>query len=1000
MIALGALALGIAPATSAAVTIDFESVSHGDTVNVQYNSQGVTFNGPKAYDYDPGLARSPTKGVEFCRGVEFCPTVQLRADFTTEQAAVGIWLGVNAALAAPLDVRLTAFDGGGGVVGTADAAIPASPNPTPANTQLEVTLANPAIRSIEVGPAGGGSSYDLFFDDLEFTVAGPPPPCTASGPPTLTFSQAFQDATLQNNSMLISGFVNERGAPITDARAVSQGATTRSARFFPTPIDADGGPFAITMNGLLQQGQQTITLTATNCAGTTTSSPRTITHTPLPADTRFQQLGQIEVTQTVQAPFNPVPLIAGGPNGTKRTIARVYLSAEGSASQVSGVSGRLTAIRPDGSRPGGPLTIDSLNTITVPAGQTFDAARSSLDTSLNFELPAEWLTEGRLHLQLEQLKIEGTQSTFPCDDCDNPLFQSPTGATVTFQRVPPLRVWLVGVPFTPAAGGGAVSPRQKDFDFLASWLRRAYPASEVQITQAALPVSSDQPGFVDDDDDGVDENRDGFLCDDVQDRLSQWAATMPAQPTQTRYYGVVADTGGMFMRGCASIGGRFGSGPAGDGNFGWDFDGAYTDWYGGHELGHSFNRKHPGSGCGESDDDDSFPFIAGAIGNFAFDNQGIDVGDATLSPAQSLALYDWRTGWQDVMTYCEEQWLSSYTYSGILKNLCGKDKPNCPSSAVLGRRRVGASAPAAKAGGGKLRLAVNGSLNLRNNRVQISPMSALKGLTLTQRPKKSEYAIVLRGERGNQIARYRFEPKELSDLPAGRREASINEVVPFSGKAARIEIVEGKRRLFSKRVSAHAPTVRLLSPKVKKLKKPVKVRWRSRDADGGGVTATVQYAADGKRFVTLAAGLRKQSLRVDPDELPGGKKARFRVVVTDGVLTGVDASRKLKVEAKPPQVSIASPVAGATFTAGETVQLMASVTDEQDTRVGDDIVWSSSVQGEPGRGAALSTKLEPGTHVLTASTTNRLGKTGTATISVEVEAVPETIDAALVTRRR
>ena len=72
---------------------------------------------------------------------------------------------------------------------------------------------------------------------------------------------------------------------------------------------------------------------------------------------------------------------------------------------------------------------------------------------------------------------------------------------------------------------------------------------------------------------------------------------MQAQQSNTRYYGVVRDAGGLFMRGCAQIGGRFGSGPAGPGTFGWDNDGAYTDWYGGHEIGHMYGRKHPGF-CG------------------------------------------------------------------------------------------------------------------------------------------------------------------------------------------------------------------------------------------------------------------------------------------------------------------------------------------------------------------------------------------------------------------
>ena len=64
-------------------------------------------------------------------------------------------------------------------------------------------------------------------------------------------------------------------------------------------------------------------------------------------------------------------------------------------------------------------------------------------------------------------------------------------------------------------------------------------------------------------------------------------------------------------------------------------------------------------------------------------------------------------------------------------------------------------------------------------------MSALEGLTLTDRPKKSGYAIVERDAHGKAIGAYPFEPKEISDLPPAQRLASIDEVVPFSAKAKR-----------------------------------------------------------------------------------------------------------------------------------------------------------------------------------------------------------------------
>jgi hypothetical protein len=976
------LALALIPAGSSAATIDFEARTSGEIVNNQYNPQGVTFNGPQAEQYPAGFAHSGTKGIEVCFAAEFC-SAPVQVDFTTGQTQVGLWVGVNYAAPDPQDVRLTAFDSGGNPIGTANATVPAGPSPIA--THLSVTVGSPQIFSLRFGRTADGNASGLAVDDVEFSAAGPPPPCGASGPPTVTLTSPPDQTFVQNNSILLRGNVNPHGAPITAATVVSEGSTTRTGIGFPSPIGAAGGNYAINYNGLLQLGNQKVHVTATNCAGTGISTNPIVTYSPLPPTASFTQLAPIEVVQTVQSPFNPVPLIAGGPNGTKRTIARVELGAEGVTGPITGVSGRLTATRPDGTRPGGPLTIDSLNTVSVGANQTLDGARATLNGTLNFELPPEWVTEGRLHLQLEQLRIEGAQSSLNCKNCDN---WGGISATVSFHRVPPLRIFLVGIPFTPATGNGPVNPRPKDFAFLASWLRRAYPTAEVQVTQSALPVSFDQPGYEDDEDTPVDEHRDGFLCDAVNSRLDDFAATMPSLPSQTRFYGVVADTGGLFMRGCSNIGGRTGSGPAGGGNFGWDFDGSYTDWYGGHEIGHLLGRLHPNGGCDDSDDDDHFPFAGGLIGNSTFDNQGFDVGDLSLTNPVGMALYDWKSS-HDVMTYCDNQWLSSYTYNGILRNLCGNDKPNCPDNATLSKRgRAGKrSGP---------RLAIHGQLNLANDHVALDPMSALTGLTLTEQPKKSPYAIVLRGAGGRRLKSYPFEPKEISDLPNGERLATIDEVVPFSKRTERIEVVRGGRRLISKPVSAHAPKVKLRSPKDTTLDAPLKLRWSAHDADGGKLLSTLQYAADAKHYVTIAAGLRKRAYQVDPATLPGGDAARFRVVVTDGVLTGIAKSKPVVVAAKPPRISIATPLDGAQLTDGQSVQLIASVADDQDVRLGDAVVWSSDRQGELGRGAMLTTKLQPGTHQLTASVTNSLGLTSTSTVHVDVAAIPPTVNAQLI----
>jgi hypothetical protein len=352
-----------------------------------------------------------------------------------------------------------------------------------------------------------------------------------------------------------------------------------------------------------------------------------------------------------------------------------------------------------------------------------------------------------------------------------------------------------------------------------------------------------------------------------------------------------------------------------------------------------------------------------------------------------LAVFDWVTE-TDVMTYCDNEWLSSYTYNGILRNICNGDKPNCPDRAHLTRARL-----ARKRSGP--RLAIQGEIDLDSERVKLDPMSTLGGLTPTERPKRSRYAIVLRDDAGRAIKTYPFEPKEISDQDAGPRRATIDEVVPFPKRTKRIEVTGGGKVLASRKVSDHGPLVTLRDLKQTQLDAPVTLRWRAHDLDGGRLLFTVQYAADGKNFVTVAAGLHRRKLTVDPATLPGGERARFRVLATDGVLTNFDRSKRVSIAPKPPRISIAAPVDGAALTEGQTVQLIASVSDDRDLHPGDNVAWSSDVQGELGNGQALTTKLQPGTHTITAKVTNSLGLTSTATVHVEVDAIPPTVNAQL-----
>jgi hypothetical protein len=125
------------------------------------------------------------------------------------------------------------------------------------------------------------------------------------------------------------------------------------------------------------------------------------------------------------------------------------------------------------------------------------------------------------------------------------------------------------------------------------------------------------------------------------------------------------------------------SGPTGPSTFGWDADGSYGDWYGGHELGHTVGRFHA-EFCGAVGGA-PYPFTDGQLSDADEAFVGLDVGDPTLGlPMRVMGGVDSH----DVMTYCDDQWLSSFTYGGIYDRLSADDA--LPAGASGGPAPAGA----------------------------------------------------------------------------------------------------------------------------------------------------------------------------------------------------------------------------------------------------------------------------------------------------------------------
>jgi len=113
----------------------------------------------------------------------------------------------------------------------------------------------------------------------------------------------------------------------------------------------------------------------------------------------------------------------------------------------------------------------------------------------------------------------------------------------------------------------------------------------------------------------------------------------------------------------------------------------------------------------------------------------------------------------------------------------------------------------------------------------------------------------------------------------------------------------------------------------------------------------------------------------------------------DGVRTSVRVSGRFVALARPnkaPKVRIQDPANGETFASGETISFAGTASDREDGDLAADLVWTSSIDGEIGRGARgiFEITLSDGTHTITASVEDSGGKTGSASVTITVGTAP------------
>ncbi|MBA3522234.1 MAG: hypothetical protein H0T90_07025 [Gemmatimonadales bacterium] len=369
---------------------------------------------------------------------------------------------------------------------------------------------------------------------------------------------------------------------------------------------------------------------------------------------------------------------------------------------------------------------------------------SSLSSSWNVPV-SETLIQPNLSVLIE---LDPDNAITEASESDNVFPTTGVPLPLNVVTASPFDVTLVPVLQSVNGRLGDVTELNKD-EYLATTMKM-HPLPGYNVTVRAQPFTTDQAAV---------EAENGNNAWNVI--LAELDALRVMEGGSRYYYGVVNTT---YTSGVAGVGyvGR----PTA---LGWDRLPSGSS-VAAHEWGHNWKRNHaPCGGAGQLDT--GYPYSGGTIGVFGF-----DLESATIKPASS----------HDLMGYCPDEWISDYTYRGVL---------NFRASAAASAARVDQAVQPALLVWGR----IENGVPILEPAFQVTTRPTLPSVS-------GPYTLEGRAEDGSMAFSIRFAPTEVADARNGSQHFAFT--VPMSqARAARVATLRlaGKGRETSMSRSSVTP---------------------------------------------------------------------------------------------------------------------------------------------------------------------------------------------------
>lgn len=282
----------------------------------------------------------------------------------------------------------------------------------------------------------------------------------------------------------------------------------------------------------------------------------------------------------------------------------------------------------------------------------------------------------------------------------------------------------------------------------------------------------------------------------------------------------------------------------------------------------------------------------------------------------------------------------------------------------------------------------------KDGKVDVEPWYSEEYFDETWKEEEGAYSVAALDKDGKVLVKQGFDISfnTMSSQAINIKKAPFSVFMPFPADTKSFEIRKDNTVLKKVPVSANAPVVTITAPKENvELKGRQTIKWDASDADGDNMEFEVWFSPDGEEWDVVGTNLKKNSLEVNFDQLPGSDEAYLYIYATDGVNTTEIASVPFKVAFKGPEIIVEEPEDPNKvnkYTEDEEIWIEAGAFDMQDGWLAEEsLIWNDFDGEEIGYGEVIYCEpgdLPVGSYQITLTATNSKGLSTKQVFELEV----------------